>query len=256
MRIHVLTLFPELLASPLEYSILKRARDSGRLEVICHNIRDYASGKHQVTDEPPYGGGPGMVMKPEPIFAAVEALRASGDIAAETPIIALTAGGEPLAQQRVRALSEASELVLLCGRYEGMDERILDHLVDATISIGDYVLTGGEVAALVVIEAVARLIPGVLGDADSPLSESFSEPLLEYPHYTRPAEFRGWRVPDVLVSGNHGAIARWRREQSLRRTLARRPDLFAQHHLTTEDLDILGLGPPKRPRRGRRSAKE
>ena len=246
MRIHVLTLFPEMLAGPLEHSILGRARASGRLEVIPHNLRDYAPGKHRVTDEPPYGGGPGMILKAPPVFAAVEALRAAAE--RTLPLIALTAGGSPFTQARAAELAARPEFILLCGRYEGFDARILDHLADEELSIGDFILTGGELPALVVIDAVARLLPGVLGDADSAASDSFSEPLLGYPQYTRPAVFRGWETPAVLRSGDHQRIARWRREQALRRTLARRPDLFAQHRLSDEDREILGLAPPRRRR--------
>lgn len=248
MRVDVLTLFPEMFQSPLEHSILKRARDAGLLDVRCTNIRDFTTDRHRQVDDLAYGGGPGMVMKPEPIFAAVEAL------AAEPPppdrIILFTPLGRRFDQQAAQELAGEQRLLFLCGRYEGMDERVHRHLVTDELSIGDYVLTGGELAALVVIDAVTRLIPGVLGKDESSESETFFEHLLEYPHYTRPAEFRGWSVPEVLLSGNHGAIDRWRREQSLWRTLEHRPDLFLRHQLTPEDMKLLGLTPPK-PKRKR-----
>jgi tRNA (guanine37-N1)-methyltransferase len=249
VRIDVLTLFPEMLRSPLEHSILKRARDVGLLDVRCTDIRDYTVGRHRQADDTPYGGGPGMVMKPEPIFAAVEAL------AAEPPppdrIILFTPLGRRFEQAVAEELAACDRLVLLCGRYEGIDERVHRHLVTDELSIGDFVLTGGEPAALVLIDAVARLIPGVLGKEESSASETFSEHLLEYPHYTRPPDFRGWKVPEVLLSGDHGAIERWRREQSLQRTLRHRPDLFLQHELTAEDRKLLGLTPPKQRKRSR-----
>lgn len=247
MRIDVLTLFPEMLRSPLEHSILKRAREAGLLEVRCTDIRDFTTDRHRQADDCPYGGGPGMVMKPEPIFAAVEAL------SAEPPppdrVILFTPLGRPFTQDVAQELAQASRLVLLCGRYEGIDERVHRHLVTDEISIGDFVLTGGELAALVLIDAVTRLVPGVLGKDESSASETFSEHLLEYPHYTRPADFRGWKVPDILLSGDHGAVDRWRREQSLWRTLRHRPDLFLKHDFTKEDLKILGLIPPKKKRK-------
>jgi tRNA (guanine37-N1)-methyltransferase len=247
MRIDVLTIFPEMLHSPLEYSILKRARDAGKLEVRAVDLRDYTTDRHRQVDDAPYGGGPGMVMKPEPLFAAVEAL------SAEPPppdrVVLLTPLGRRFEQKTAAELAEARRLVMICGRYEGIDERVHRHLVTDEISIGDYVLTGGELAALVVIDAVARLLPGVLGKEESSASETFSEPLLEYPQYTRPPEFRGWQVPGVLLSGNHQAVERWRREQSLWRTLEWRRDLFRRHELTLEDLKIMGLIPPKRKRK-------
>jgi tRNA (guanine37-N1)-methyltransferase len=246
MRIDVLTIFPAMLQSPLEHSILRRARDAGLLDVRCTDIRDFTTDRHRQVDDSPYGGGPGMVMKPDPLFAAVEAL------AAEPPppdrVVLFTPLGRRFEQPVAEELARCERLVLVCGRYEGIDERVHRHLVTDEISIGDYVLTGGELAALVVIDAVARLLPGVLGKDESSASETFAEHLLEYPHYTRPAEFRGWSVPEVLLSGDHGGIERWRREQALRRTLERRPDLFLKHELTAEDLKLLGLVPPKRKR--------
>jgi tRNA (guanine37-N1)-methyltransferase len=247
VRIDVLTIFPEMLRSPLEHSILKRARDADLLDVRCPDLREFTTDKHRQIDDCPYGGGPGMVMKPEPLFRAVEAL------AAEPPppdrIILFTPLGRRFDQKVAEELSGEKRLVMLCGRYEGIDERVHRHLVTDELSIGDYVLTGGELAALVVIDAVARLLPGVLGKDESSESETFGEHLLEYPHYTRPPQFRGWSVPEILLSGDHGAIARWRREQSLHRTLAHRPDLFLRHELTEEDRKLLGLTPPKRKRR-------
>jgi tRNA (guanine37-N1)-methyltransferase len=247
MRIDVLTLFPEMLASPLEHSILKRARDGGMLDVRCTDIRDHTTDRHRQVDDAPYGGGPGMVMKPEPLFAAVEA--ASAEALPPDRVILFTPLGRRFDQPFAEELSRERRLLLICGRYEGIDERVHRYLVTDEISIGDYVLTGGELAALVLIDAVARLLPGVLGKDESSAIETFGENLLEYPHYTRPAEFRGWKVPDILLGGNHRAIEMWRREQSLRRTLRHRPDLFLRHELTEEDRKILGLTPPRVKRR-------
>jgi tRNA (guanine37-N1)-methyltransferase len=226
MRIDVLTLFPETFDGPLQASILGRALREGVAEVHLHNIRDYATDKHSIVDDYAYGGGPGMVMKPEPLAASVEAVRA----AAEPPgrVVLLTPQGRLFNQQVVDELAAEPRLILLCGHYEGVDERIREHLVDDEISIGDYVLSGGEYAAMVVIDAVVRRQPGTLGSADSLLEESHSDGLLEYPQYTRPAEFRGWPVPDILLSGNHGEIAKWRRQQRIIRTAQRRPDLLQQ----------------------------
>ncbi len=247
MRVDVLTIFPEMLQSPLEHSILKRAREAGYLDVRCTDIRQFTTDRHRQVDDCPYGGGPGMVMKPEPLFAAVEAL--SAEPPPPSRIILFTPLGRTFDQAMAHELAREERLLFLCGRYEGIDERVHRHLVTDEISIGDYVLTGGELAALVVIDAVTRLIPGVLGKDESSESETFSEHLLEYPHYTRPPEFRGWRVPDVLLSGHHAEVEKWRREQSLWRTLDRRPDLFRQHEMTPEDLKLLGLVPPKKKRR-------
>lgn len=221
MHIDIFTLFPAMVRGPLDESILRRAQDRGLLEVAIYNIRDTTTDKHHTVDDAPYGGGAGMVMKPDPLFAAVEAVHAGG------PIILMTPQGRTFSQAIARDLSQQPRLTLLCGHYEGVDERVRQHLVTDEISIGDYVLTGGELAALVVVDAVARLVPGVLGGEDSTEEESHAAGLLEYPHYTRPPVFRGWAVPDVLLSGNHGAVARWRRTEALRRTRARRPDLFA-----------------------------
>jgi tRNA (guanine37-N1)-methyltransferase len=247
MRIDVVTIFPDLLSSPLEHSILKRARDAGLLDVRPIDLRAYTTDRHRQVDDSPFGGGPGMVMKPEPLFAAVEALQVQEPKASR--VILFTPLGRRFDQALAGELSTEERLILVCGRYEGIDERVHRHLVTDEISIGDYVLTGGEVPALVLIDAVARLIPGVLGKEESAYSETFEEHLLEYPHYTRPAEFRGCKVPEILLSGHHPAIAQWRREESLRRTLRHRPDLFIQHTLTPEDRKILGLTPPTPKRR-------
>ena len=224
MRIDILTLFPELFAGAFEASIIRRAREAGRVGLRLHNLRDYTTDRHRTVDAPPYGGGPGMVMRPEPWFRAVEHLRERG---LPGRAVLLTPQGARLDQARVRRLASEDRLILLCARYEGIDERVREHLADDEISIGDYVLSGGEPAAAVLVDAVVRLQPGVLGCDQSALDESFSEPsLLEYPHYTRPAEFRGWRAPPVLLSGDHAGIERWRREQQLERTRERRPDLL------------------------------
>jgi tRNA (guanine37-N1)-methyltransferase len=242
MRFDIFTLFPGIFESPLKESMLKRAMESGLLEVRLHNIRDYAEGKHQVTDDYPYGGGGGMVMKPEPVFAAVESVLGIRDQEAgrsesrnqksEIPIVLLTPQGRLFNQQVAFELAQYDRVALICGRYEGFDERIREHLATDEISIGDYVLTGGELAALVVVDAVIRLKPGVLGDPTGAIDDSHAGGLLEYPHYTRPPEFRGWKVPEVLLSGDHGKIDRWRREQALRRTWRRRPDLLERADLT------------------------
>ena len=236
MWFDVLTLFPEMFTGPLQESIIKRAQERGLISVYLHNIRDYATGRHRITDDAPYGGGGGMVMKPEPIFAAVEAVL--GDEKG-VPVILLSPQGRLFTHEVARELSRYRRLVLICGRYEGVDERVREHLATDEISIGDYVLSGGELAAMVIIDAVTRLLPGVLGDPGATFEDSYAWGLLEYPHYTRPAVFRGWAVPEVLLSGNHAAIARWRREQALRRTLERRPDLLERAPLTEEDRAFL-----------------
>jgi tRNA (guanine37-N1)-methyltransferase len=224
MRIDVLTLFPETFDGPLQASILGRALREGVAEVRLHNIRDFATDKHSIVDDYAYGGGPGMVMKPEPLAAAIESVR--GEAESRGRVVLLTPQGRVFNQQVVDELVQEPRLILLCGHYEGVDERIREHFVDDEVSIGDYVLSGGEYAAMVVIDAVVRRLPGTLGSADSLLEESHSDGLLEYPQYTRPAEFRGWQVPDILLSGNHGEIAKWRRKQRIIRTAKRRPDLL------------------------------
>jgi len=217
----ILTLFPKTCAGAFAESILKKAQENLLIQVRCLNIRDWATDKHHVTDEPPYGGGPGMVMKPEPIFAAVEAIRTE-----QSHVILMAPGGRRFTQEIARELSSKQHLIFICGHYEGIDHRVSEHLADDELSIGDYVLSNGAIAAVVVVDAVARLIPGVLGESESALDESFSSNLLEYPQYTRPSDFRGWKVPDVLLSGNHRAIRDWRESQARRKTRERRPDLL------------------------------
>ncbi|MDE2746267.1 MAG: tRNA (guanosine(37)-N1)-methyltransferase TrmD [Chloroflexota bacterium] len=224
MRIDVITIFPPLLAGAFDHSIIRRARDSGIVELHVHDLRDYTDDRHRTVDDYPYGGGAGMVMKPEPWFRAVETLRNHDQTGRA---VLLTPQGQRLDQALARRLAEEDRLIVLCGRYEGVDERVREHLVDEEISIGDYVLSGGEPAAVVLVDALVRLQPGALGSPQSTVEESFSDGLLEYPQYTRPPEFRGWRVPDVLLSGDHGAVERWRRERQIERTRARRPDLLS-----------------------------
>ncbi|MCY4618532.1 MAG: tRNA (guanosine(37)-N1)-methyltransferase TrmD [Chloroflexi bacterium] len=223
MRIDVVTIFPPLLAGAFEHSIIKRARDRGIVDIQIHDLRDHTDDRHRTVDDYPYGGGAGMVMKPEPWFRAVESLRDQGN---PGRAILLTPQGKRLDQSLVQRLASEDRLIILCGRYEGVDERVREHLVDEEVSIGDYVLSGGEPAAVVLVDAVVRLQPGALGSAESTVEESFADGLLEYPQYTRPPEFRGWRVPDILLSGDHGAVERWRREQQIERTRQRRPDLL------------------------------
>ena len=221
MKIDVLTLFPEMFAGPLDVSIVQRARTAGLLDLRIRNLRDYSHDRHKTVDDKPFGGGPGMVLKPEPIFEAVE------DLAGErTHVILLTPVGRSFRQPIARDLARREHLLLICGSYEGVDERVREALVDDELSIGDYVLTNGGLPAMVVIDAVTRLLPGALGDDESARDESFSREMLEYPHYTRPAEFRGMKVPDVLLSGHHAAIEKWRQEQAESRTARRRPDLL------------------------------
>lgn len=247
MRFDVLTLFPEMLEATLEASILGRARQAGLIEVVVHDIREYTEDRHRTADDYPYGGGAGMVLKADPIFRLMDALapgwdRRDADRPGKVPgakFVYLTPQGRRLEQQVVAQLAAESRLFLLCGHYEGVDERVREALVDEELSIGDYVLTGGELPALVVIDAVARLVPGVLGQKTSPLEESFADGLLEYPHYTRPAETRGYAVPEVLLSGNHELVRQWRRRESLRRTLERRPELLLAAKLTREDHEVL-----------------
>jgi tRNA (guanine37-N1)-methyltransferase len=259
MRIDILTLFPEMFPGYLNESILKRAQESGQLTIHLHNIRDYAGDKHRVTDEPPYGGGGGMVLKPGPIFRAVEAVigaeetirsaaqppmadnpssaarHPSSFTESKPPVILLTPQGRPFTQTVAQELAQHPHLILLCGRYEGVDERVRQYLVTDEISIGDYVLTGGELAAMVLVDAVTRLLPDVLGAEGAAQTDSYATGLLEGPHYTRPPVFRGWTVPEVLLSGHAAHIARWRRQEALRRTWQRRPDLLLTAPLTEED---------------------
>lgn len=236
MIFDVLTLFPGMFASPFEESIIGRAIKQKLLQVRAHNLRDWAEGKHLTTDDSPYGGGDGMVMKPEPVARAVAELKHQSPSA---KVLLMTPQGVPFKQQHACQLARASGLIFICGRYEGFDERIRETLVDAEFSLGDFVLTGGELPTMVMIDAISRYLPGVLGSNGSAETDSFSDGLLEYPQYTRPAVFNGISVPDVLLSGDHGRIARWRREQQLLRTLKRRPDLFDRVCLSDEDLEFL-----------------
>ncbi len=261
LHFDLFTLLPDVCAAYVRESILKRAQEAGLVTVQIHNIRDYAEGKHLTTDDLPYGGGGGMVMKPEPVFAAVEAVLgewpgsgsapeaaspAEAEAAARAPstrpgvpIILLTPQGRVFTQAVAQELARHERIALICGRYEGFDERIREHLATDEISIGDYVLTGGELAALVVVDAVTRLLPGVLGDPTGALDDSHASGLLEYPHYTRPPEFRGWKVPEILLSGHHARIEQWRREEALRRTYLRRPDMLAAANLSEEDRQFI-----------------
>jgi tRNA (guanine37-N1)-methyltransferase len=236
MRFDIFTLFPEVCEPYLQTSILQKARQRGLVEINLYNIRDWTSDRHHVTDDEPYGGGGGMVMKPEPIFAAVEGVLGTPPAC---PVILLTPQGRLFTQAVAQELAHSPRLALLCGRYEGVDERVRQHLVSDEISIGDYVLTGGELPALVLVDAVARTLPGVLGDPMGARDDSHAMGLLEYPHYTRPPEFRGWGVPEALLSGDHARIARWRREQALLRTWQRRPDLLTKAPLSEADRKFL-----------------
>ena len=236
MRFDIFTLFPEVFEPYLNISILHRARQKGLIEIWLHNIRDFTIDRHHITDDEPYGGGGGMVMKPEPIFTAVEGVLGSPPMC---PVILLTPQGRPFNQTIALELATMPHLALICGRYEGVDERVRKFLVSDEISIGDYVLTGGELAGMVVLDAVSRAIPGALGDPDGVMDDSHSSGLVEYPHYTRPPDFRGWEVPPVLLSGDHARIDRWRREQSLLRTRQRRPDLLSTAPLDDKDKAFL-----------------
>lgn len=237
MRFDIFTLFPETFVAPFRESIIKRAQESGLVDIIIHDIRAHARDRHRTTDDTPYGGGGGMVMKPEPIFLAVEDVL--GDALDDTPIILLTPQGRRFTQQVARELSAEDRLALICGHYEGVDERVRQHLATDEISIGDYVLTGGELPAMVVTDAVTRLLPGALGDPSAAQADSYAMGLLEHPHYTRPYDFRGWTVPDILLSGHHAEVERWRRQEALRRTWERRPDLLDEANLTAEDTAFL-----------------
>lgn len=235
MNIHVLSLFPDMFTGVFGASIMKKAQDKGAVSFSVTDIREFSDNKHKQVDDYPYGGGAGMVLKPEPMFNAVEAITAGK----KPRILLMCPQGERFTQKKAEELAQEQELVFLCGHYEGYDERIREHLVTDEISIGDFVLTGGELAAMTVIDSVVRLLPGVLGQADSHIQDSFSTGLLEHPHYTRPADFRGMKVPDVLVSGNHAKIEKWREEQSLKRTFERRPDLLEHVDLTKSQQEFL-----------------
>lgn len=236
IRFDILTLFPEMFASVLDCSLTKRAIENGTIAVHLHNIRDYASGRHRVADDTPYGGGGGMVMKVEPIARALQTLSPQREGAI---VILLSPQGEPFTQKSAEEFSRCERIILICGHYEGIDERVRLHLIDREISIGDYVLSGGEFAAMVVVDAVSRLIPGYVGNSESVRVDSFTTGLLEGPHYTRPREYEGWSVPDILLSGHQKNIEAWRRRESLRKTLTRRPDLLKHARLSEEDRDIL-----------------
>jgi tRNA (guanine37-N1)-methyltransferase len=233
MRIDILTIFPSFFDSPLQESIIRRACDRGLLDIRVHDLRGWAHDRHRVTDDAPYGGGAGMVMKPEPLFAAIEALKAANPGATT---VLLSPQGRVWSQALVGEFGARPGMILVCGRYEGVDERVRAALIDEEVSIGDYVLAGGETAAMVLVETVARQVPGVVGQAESVAQDSFFSGLLDYPHYTRPPVFRGLAVPEVLLSGDHAAIARWRRREALRQTLRKRPDLLETADLTAEDL--------------------
>lgn len=229
MKIDVLTLFPAMFAGPLDVSIVQRARNAGLLDLRIHNLRDWTHDRHKTVDDKPFGGGPGMVLKPEPLFEAVESL--AGE---KTHVILMTPAGQAFNQAKARELSEQEHLLFICASYEGVDERVVEALVDEEISIGDFVLTNGGLPAMLVIDAVTRLIPGALGHDESATEESFSHGLLEYPHYTRPAEFRGMKVPEILLSGHHAEIEKWRAEQAKLRTAQRRPDLLKEFKKTED----------------------
>lgn len=238
MRIDILSLFPNMFGGPFAESIIRRATERNIVNIVIHNLREWGLGKHKMVDDYPFGGGAGMVMKPEPLFDAVEAIKAeSSNLSAS--VILLTPQGRVFNQKVAAELAQLEHFILICGHYEGIDERVREHLATDEISIGDYVLTGGELAAMVVIDAVVRQLPGVLGSEESASDESHTTGLLEYPQYTRPQTYRGWEVPQILLSGNHAQIARWRREQSILRTLLRRPDLLKKVNLSPEERKLI-----------------
>ena len=239
MRFHVLSIFPEMFVGPLSEGIIGRARRQALIDVTIKDIRDHAGNRHRTVDDYAFGGGPGMVMKPGPLFETVEEIRSDGSLEDSTPVVLVSPQGRPLTQQLAQELAQHRDLVIICGRYEGVDERARQHLATMEISIGDYVLSGGELAAMVLIDAVSRLIPGVVGSQESTEGGSFATGLLQHPQYTRPAEFRDWAVPDVLLSGNHAEISRWRRQESLRRTWLRRPDLLQSAPLSEDDFRFI-----------------
>ena len=236
IRFDVLSIFPDMFSSPLNYSLLKKAQDKDLIEIFIHNIRDWAEDKHKMTDDAPYGSGCGMVMKVGPVDKALVTVKKKE---MNPLVILMTPQGELFNQRIAAELATKRQIVIICGRYEGVDERIRRHLADREISIGDYILTGGELSALILIDAISRFVPGVLGNMRSVEGDSFSDGLLEYPQYTRPADYKGWKVPDVLLSGNHVQIENWRREESLRKTYRRRPDLLRKARLSPADKEIL-----------------
>jgi tRNA (guanine37-N1)-methyltransferase len=239
MQFDLLTIFPEFFVGPFEHGIIRRAQQQGQIQIAIHDLRSFTFDKHHIVDDRPFGGGDGMVLKPEPIFRAVETLLADATVqiaGKRVAVVLMSPQGRTFNQQAAQQLAdECSRLILLCGRYEGVDERVVEQLVTDEISIGDYVLTGGELPAMVVVDAVTRLLPNVLGSETSAVHDSFVEGLLDYPHYTRPAEFRGWRVPEVLIGGHHGEVAKWRRRAALLKTWQRRPELLESAALTDEE---------------------
>jgi tRNA (guanine37-N1)-methyltransferase len=237
VKFDIVTIFPEMVSAALTAGVIGRARDRGLLDIVVHNLRDFTTDRHKVVDDVPFGGGPGMVMKPEPFVAAVEGIAAQRG----TPgaVVLTSPAGKPFTQADAERFRAMAHIVLLCGRYEGVDERVREHVATEEVSIGDYVLSGGEIPALVVVDVVSRLVPGVVGDEQSVEEDSFSRGLLDHPHYTRPAEFRGWKVPDVLLSGHHGEIRRWRHREAIRRTAERRPELLGAATLDSADEEVL-----------------
>jgi len=244
MRIDIITLFPFMFRGPFDESIIKRARKKGILEINLHNLRDFTDDRHRTVDDLPYGGGAGMVMKPEPLFRAVEKVKE--EKRSSWKVILLSPQGQPFAQEKAKELAQEEGLIFICGHYEGVDERVREHLIDEELSLGDFVLTGGELAAMVMVDAIARMLPEVLGCKDSIHEDSFYQTLLDYPHYTRPTEFRGWKVPGVLMSGNHQKIREWRKKKKLENTFKKRPDLLKTAKLSREEEEML-----KQIKRGR-----
>ncbi|MBA7499820.1 MAG: tRNA (guanosine(37)-N1)-methyltransferase TrmD [Clostridia bacterium] len=237
MRIDIITLFPSMFRGPFDESMIKRARKKGILEINLHNLRDFTGDRHRTVDDLPYGGGAGMVMKPEPLFRAVEKVKE--EKRSSWKVILLSPQGQPFAQEKAKELAQEEALIFICGHYEGVDERVREHLIDEELSLGDFVLTGGELAAMVIVDAIARMLPEVLGCKDSIREDSFYQTLLDYPHYTRPAEFRGWKVPGVLISGNHQKIREWRKKKKLENTFKKRPDLLKTAKLSREEEEML-----------------
>ena len=237
MRIDIITLFPSMFRGPFDESIIKRARKKGILEINFHNLRDFTGDRHRTVDDLPYGGGAGMVMKPEPLFRAVEKVKEEKRFSWK--VILLSPQGQPFAQEKAKELAQEEGLIFICGHYEGVDERVREHLIDEELSLGDFVLTGGELAAMVIVDAIARMLPQVLGCKDSVREDSFYQTLLDYPHYTRPPEFRGWKVPGVLISGNHQKIREWRKKKKLENTFKKRPDLLKTAKLSREEEEML-----------------